>query len=191
MNQAPWIMAVWTLPGFSKRFHISAMKKNSAFVFNKWTIEGGPARTRNRFKMAFTFAAFCYLLAMLLAAVLIFFAIFHVSIHRYVKSLFFYAPILFSFPDRSRKYCNTVTVNWYARTHCKQHTYTYSQQSWQCTRKMHWFMDWFKMKWQHAMNHWMSQMNVVSKEDWIQFSSEVDSSDNDTTNPMTKIIVRI
>ena len=34
--------------------------------------------------MAFTFVAFCYLLAMLLAAVLIFFAIFHVSIPTFI-----------------------------------------------------------------------------------------------------------
>lgn len=33
--------------------------------------------------MAFTFAAFCYILALILSAVLIFFAIYHVSISAY------------------------------------------------------------------------------------------------------------
>lgn len=40
--------------------------------------ESGPHRSNGR-RMAFTFAAFCYMLALLLTAALIFFAIWHVS----------------------------------------------------------------------------------------------------------------
>ena len=51
-----------------------------SFVVLKADTEGDKQLFFETSNMAFTFVAFCYLLAMILGAVLIFFAIFHVSI---------------------------------------------------------------------------------------------------------------